>query len=103
MSLFRACSWIAYFLAAALAVAGVVSESLVFAPMAVTAAVAGVLFAALDQIVTRLTEIRDRLPAVELSGREAFSDEAKIAQPIRTIAEITADITRMQKGRPASD
>jgi hypothetical protein len=64
---------------------------------AVTAAIAGVIFLAIDRIIVVLTEIRDSLLAGP--AKEVTIDEAPqvFAETARTAAEIDADLARMKQ------
>jgi hypothetical protein len=62
MTLVRVVAWIYLAVAALAVVAGAGEETFGLVAMGFAAAVAGVVFLAIDRIIVLLTEIRDRLP-----------------------------------------
>jgi predicted ABC-type ATPase len=97
MPVLRAIAYISFGLAAVLCLYGANGGGLTIVSSAVTAAVAGVIFLAIDRIIVLLTEIRDSL--VAKPAKQVAIDDApqSVAEPSRTAAEIDADLARMRQ------
>lgn len=89
MTLVRVVAWIYLAVAALAVVAGAGEEAFGLVAMGFAAAVAGVVFLAIDRIIVLLTEIRDRLPSPNpVDARDA--DDADANQPTMSISELDA-------------
>lgn len=71
----------------------------VFIGMAVSLAVSGVFFLALDRMIELLTEIRDRLPArAAVAAPEAEPAVVAGRVPTQTVSELRAELDRLRQG-----
>lgn len=98
-------SWACYAAAALCVMAILSTESLVYLAPAISAAVAGVVFAAMERIIDTLIEIRDAVVPVsdkDLEGRKmADNKAASMVPPTQTspigLAELEEKIQRLKK------
>ena len=103
MVLLQALGYISFGLGVLLVIAGVSTEDFVFFNGAISLLISGVLFLAIDKIVTTLVEIRDAVrgdienksQAVGVTTKSA--EEDSFAEPTKTLAELSADLEKMKK------
>lgn len=88
-------AWIAYGLAALCALAGLGTEDILFVVPAVVAAISGVLFTALEKIISALHAIRDVLQTSEAAPTEDVNGQIDRA-PTKSLEELTGDIDRLK-------
>lgn len=86
-------AWLSFGAAALCLLAAIVTGFEGYLLPAVSGGVAGVLFLALDRIVSLMTEIRDALVIREPEP----TVETAAAVPTRTLAEVDADIKRLAR------
>lgn len=92
----RFCAWGAFALAAFVGAVGLANEAVMMITAAISAAVSGVLFLALDRIIELLDAIRS---AVSGPNEEAVASETTQMQPTpptRSIGELSSDIEKMK-------
>jgi hypothetical protein len=101
----RAIAYTAFGLAGVLVIYGMNGGGVLMFTSAVTAALSGVVFLAIDRIISLLIEIRDRLGAAstkladrpDLGGQASDVATTTPTGTLRTAAEIGADLAQMRQ------
>ncbi len=101
--------WVAYaswVVAGLLIILGISNEDIFIISSGISCGISGVLFYALERVVSLLTDIRDSLSGEKAPSKHIAREVSEIAppehnrqaaeKPVRTLSEISADLDKMK-------